>query len=108
MTFAEWISTVVAIAAGRDIDVSVSYPAPGLVTFNGRHRYSSWTVVAGAGVELVALTSPDAFTAYWRPPVGVPAIYPELADSFDARRTGRFVPRIPARAVSMALEVLFR
>ena len=109
MTFAQWIAAVLAIAASRQIDVVTTYPGPGLVTFTWRCRFSSSNGVAGAGASMISLTTPEAFTALWVCSGG-PGPAPIEGD--EPRRVtdrrGRYVPRVPARAVGLALQELFK
>ena len=101
MTWPQWIAAVIAIAERRGLAVSVSYPGSGLATFAWRGYTRSG--VAGAGVAMFSITSPEVFTALW---TDSPA--PQAGDTLESLRRGRFVPRIPARAVSTVLQELFK
>lgn len=106
MTWNQWILAVLSIAESRGIDVRVSYPSPGWATFNWACRNGSQFGSAGAGVEMIGLTSPERFTALWvceyRPPVETPV----PAEPWERR--GRFVRRVPAMATGAALKELFK
>jgi hypothetical protein len=110
MTFAQWISQVVAIGTGKGLTVTYTYPDPGLVTFTWRGAYRSG--VAGAGVSMIGLTTPDEFTRLWydAPPSVQPptVIGPAEPPAQRGKRVGRFVPRVPAMAVSDSLQELFK
>lgn len=103
----EWVAKVESIAKGRGISLT-RFDQPGgvlrclFVGTDPRNPGTTWTVYAQAGVELLQLTTPEQFTNLWHLP-------PLAALSSDAsyEKSARYVPRIPARAVSMALEVLF-
>lgn len=105
MSFQGWIAAVISLANSRGIDVTTTYPGPGLVTFYWQSRSGPWHGIAGAGESMIALTTPEAFTELWQGGPGPSTPEPLELDPF--LRRGRFVPRIPARAVSMALQELF-
>lgn len=101
MTWPEWVSAVLVIAQSRGFDISVSYPTPSYATFSASCRFSPYYVSAGAGADMIHLTTPERFTDLWFcEPV---PISPEPWD-----RRGRYIPRVPAMAVSDALRELFR
>jgi len=106
MTFPEWIQAVLSIARDRGIIVTLDYPSQNWVTFTWHCSDHSQFGTAGAGAELVYLTTPEAFTWLWHcgasPGPGTPEIIGEPWD-----RHGRYVPRVPAMAVSDALQALF-
>ncbi len=102
----QWIMAVLIIARDNGIIVTVTYPAMGWATFNwvcaDGSRYGS----AGAGWEFIHLTSPEAFTLFWRCGHGPVIDYPVPSEPW--LRHGRFIPRVPAMAVSAALKELFQ
>lgn len=106
MNWSQWISAVLGIAQSRGIDVAVTYPGPGLATFTWACRNGANHGIAGAGASMIALTTPEAFTALWTceyQPVRAGYQYQETES-----HAGRAVPRVPALATSDALRALFR
>jgi hypothetical protein len=121
MNLAEWIARVVVIAESRGIQIyQITYPRPGEAVIYGRDPAGPWHVQAGCGEYLIPLTTPEQFTALWwipeyhQPQTLIPPGMPDpgpapvygLTGGMDWDRRGRHVPRIPARAVAMALEQL--
>lgn len=106
MTWPQWIDAVLSIARARGIDATVTYPRQGWATFNWACRNGSGYGSAGAGVEMIGLTTPEAFTQFWV--CSVSASSSDYAGNFDfENRAGRYVPRIPAKATADALRILF-
>ena len=115
MNFYQWVQAVLAIGAARDLIVTVSYPSPTWATFNWRARNGTRYGSGGAGAEFIGLTTPEAYTWDWyalpnpSPASPPPPVHP-VPDPVPANvweRHGRFVPRVPAMAVSDALLALF-
>lgn len=118
MSFYQWTQAVLAIGESRGLDVRVSYVSgpqgQQWATFNWRARNGSRYGSSGAGAEFIGLTSPAEFTWDWYalpskpddPPPPPPPPPPVPANPWE--RHGRFVPRVPAMAVSDALNELFR
>lgn len=105
MTFQQWIMAVLSIAESRGIDVRTTYPRPGWVTFSWACRNGSQFGTAGAGEEMIGLTTPEAFTWLWVCNYTPQTETPVPGDPW-ARR-GRFIPRVPAKATGAAMKVLF-
>lgn len=106
MTFPEWVQAVLAIAAERGIIVTIDYPRADWVTFNWHCSNYSQYGSAGAGAEFISLTTPEAFTWLWHCGAAGKIPDPEIiGEPWD--RHGRYVPRVPAMAVSDALRALF-
>ena len=115
MTWPEWVNAVLRIGQSRGLAVyhepMPGATAPGAIIFHWRSLGTPDHGIAGAAPELIANTTPEAFTFLWR---GAPARMaenprdpesPVPAEPWD--RHGRYVPRIPARACCWALETLF-
>jgi len=117
MTFQQWVFRVQQIAASRGLQLTTTYKTgpegQQWADFNWRAPNGSRFGSAGAGAEFIALTTPEAFTWDWygsnspAPEVLRPRIVdPVPADPWE--RHGRYVPRVPAIAVSDALMALFK
>lgn len=113
--WSDWVAAVLAIGQSKGLAVQVDYPGPGLATFYWRAA-SGLNGIAGAGESMIWLTTPQQFTALWgvSPPLYQPAPgeipgpgFEIFRQEWERGRAGRYVPRIPARAVADALEVLF-
>ena len=104
MTWEAWVQAVLNIAAARGIVVSVEYPKPTWAKFSWQCSNGSRYGTAGAGAEMIGLTTPEQFTWLWVCDATTPPIRP--IDDSD-RRGKRVVDRMKARAVSFALRKLF-
>lgn len=120
MTFPQWIAAVQEIARTRNLLLTTT-PVTGpegqnWVSFNWVARNNSRYGSSGAGAELIHLTSPLEFTWDWYagpdpvPNVPPPPVHPPVVvvPPNPWERHGRFVPRVPAMAVSDALIALFK
>lgn len=105
MTWVDWVQAVLNIAAARGIVVTVEYPTPTWATFRWQCQNRTRYGTAGAGAEMIGLTTPEQFTWLWVCDATTPPIRP-IKDDSD-RRGKRVVDRIKARAVSLALKKLF-
>lgn len=109
MNFYAWLAEVVRLADLRGITASWRQVAPGWVTFTWQCRTGPSHGIAGAGVEMIGLTSPAAFIEYWRCEPAIVTLgrqqLPE--ESGQVRRVGRFVPYLPARATCAAIREIF-
>ena len=111
MSFYIWVAQVEQIAVSRNLLLTTSYSTgptgQNWVSFNWRAADNSRYGSAGAGEELIGLTTPEQFTWDWYG--GATAPVPEPLISPDPwNRRGRHIPRVPAMAVSDALQALFR
>jgi len=111
MTWQSWIAEVQAIARERGLVLTTTYVNSRWVSFSWRAANYSRFGSSGAGEEFIYLTSPAQFTWDWyglpdrvTPPPPPPPPVP--ANPWE--RNGRFVPRVPAMAVSAALQALFK
>lgn len=104
MTWPQWLAAVLAIAASRGIVVTVEYPIPSWATFRWQCQNGSRYGTAGAGAEMIGLTTPEAFTRLWVCDTSRPPLAPREERSMRGKRV---VDRIKARAVSFALKRLF-
>lgn len=120
MSFQTWIQRVQAIAIARNLVLQTTYASgpqgQAWVSFNWRARNGSRYGTAGAGAEFISLTTPEQYTWDWyagpdpSPLTPPPPLHP-VVDPVPAlpwQRHGRYVPRVPAMAVSDALIGLFR
>jgi hypothetical protein len=108
MTWESWVSQVLAIAAARDIEITVQYPIPTWATFSWRCRNGSNYGTAGAGAEMIGLTTPEQFTWLWI--CDARRVTNPTGPTFGGSEGGgkRVVSRRIAKAVSAALEELFK
>lgn len=120
MDWITWVSRVLDIARSRGIPATVTFDAPGMATFRWDCPHGvDYRGTAGAGVSMIHLTSPEEFTRFWycppapiqaptlTAPTPAPSAARETGPQLDPwNRRGVFVPRVPARAVSLALEAL--
>lgn len=96
------------------------YGAAALIEWWGERGHARVTL-SGCSVDgavtwidtpMAQALSPEQYRAWWLGvpcwlrPTGAPESAPEPFERAD--RSGRFVPRVPARAVADALEVLYR
>jgi hypothetical protein len=108
VTWYQWLGEVVRLANLKGITATYTEPLPGFATFRWFARGSTWNGVAGAGVGMISMTTPAAFIEYWRGSEARPMLPPEPEYQGEwKRRAGRYVPRIPARATSNAIQELF-
>lgn len=108
MTWPQWVSAVLAIAEQRGIQVSITYPKPGWATFSWECRNGTKFGTAGAGAEMIGLTTPEQFTWLWVCDV-TPTLRPP-ADPLEPRpaKGKRIFDRRVLKAVSAALEELVK
>lgn len=113
MSFFDWVAQVQQIARSRNLILTTTFLTSPFGTqwakFNWRAANGSRYGSAGAGEEFIGLTTPLQFTWDWYstnpaepPPPVLPAVSPD-----PWQRRGRYVPRVPAMAVSDALRALF-
>jgi len=111
MTWESWVNEVLAIAAARNIEITLQYPIPNWATFSWKCRDGSNYGTAGAGAEMISLTTPEQFTWLWTCDARR-VISPNIpiGPSFGGSEGGekRVVSRRIARAVSAALKELFK
>lgn len=117
MNFQTWVSQVQQIAAARSLILTTAYQTgpqgQQWVSFNWRAANGSRYGSSGAGAEMISLTTPEAFTWDWYgtstpAPEVPPRPKPDPVPANPWERHGRFVPRVPAIAVSDALRALFK
>lgn len=106
-----WVQEVLRLAHARGIPATVTFDAPGFATFHWECPHGvDYRGTAGAGASLIRLTTPAQFVQYWycppaprqAPTLNTPV---ETGPQLEAwERRGVFVPRVPARAVALALE----
>ena len=106
MTWPQWVSAVLAIAAARGLIVNVTYPTPTWATFNWRCPNGSRFGSCGAGADFIYLTSPEEYTWDWY--CTNPTQSRKTKELEEWERKGRHVPRVPAMATAAALKALFR
>lgn len=112
MTWPQWVAAVLAIMEARGMDVTVTYPTATWVTFTWQCRNRTRFGSGGAGAEFIHLTTPEAYTALWYCELDTPTVSdrpaPDPTQPDWIARKGRHVPRVPAMAVSDALQELFK
>lgn len=120
MDWAGWIQAVLNIAAARGIVARIEWTDANNLQFvwfcqNGGNRGT-----AGAGSSMIHMTTPEEFTRFWTcppfrqpptprtpaPPPPKPGEPEPLPEPWERR--GVHVPRVPARAVSLSIDRLFR
>jgi hypothetical protein len=113
MNFFDWVAQVQRIAISRNLILTTTYTRSPFgsqwASFNWRAMNGSRYGSSGAGEEFIGLTTPEQFTWDWystEPNVPPPPVEPAVPANPWERR-GRFVPRVPAMAVSDALRALF-
>jgi hypothetical protein len=114
MTYQQWVDAVLALGRERGyVMTAQQYVEPGTGRI-GHVIYGAadacglyFTGTSAEGIEQY-VTPQDFF--YAQPCSQIVSLQQQAAmqGSTEWTRRGRYIPRIPARAVSMAMEVLFR
>lgn len=110
MSFQTWVATVQGIATKRGLILTTTYVTPTWVSFNWRAANNSRFGSSGAGAEFIGLTTPDEFTWDWygTTPQENPVNPLPTPPPVPWERRGRYTPRVPAMAVTAAIQALFK